>query len=842
MPRTSMRSLATAGAFMLLTCASLCALAEERHRFDVASQAMGKALNAFAAQAGINIYFDPADVQGLTGPALHLDATTDEALARLLQGTALRAVKVDDNTVRVFAEGRKPPLSSTAETGSPRLPQRTSPDMQPTSDETATSRVALEEVVVTAQKREERLQDVPVPVTAVSAESLVESNRLSLADYYTSIPGLSLSLDSLRGQVNVSIRGLTFNGASPSVGIVVDDVPYGSSTSLGGGNWMPDLDPSDLARIEVLRGPQGTLYGASSIGGLLKYVTVDPSTAALSGVVQASGSSVFHGDRAGYSARGAVNVPLSDTFAVRLSGFTREDPGYIDDPIHHEDGVNEVKAYGGFVAALWRPSSDLSLKVSALLQRTRRSGSADVDVGVGLGDLQNSYLPGTGEYDRKVEVYGVNLKAQLGPVALTSVTGFGRNRLMDSYDLSSFYLCCTFSQFGVNGTPLLEHSNTDKFTQELRLSTPLGPHVEWLLGAFYTHEHSPHDQALLAANENTGAIVGQWLYIDTPTTYEEFAAFTDVTVRFSDRFDVQIGARESRDRQKWNEVDSGPYVELFEGVASPNIYPGQSSTDNSFTYLFTPRWKLSDTMMAYARLASGYQPGGPNAGAPEGVPQTFGPSKARSYELGLKGDLFERQFSYDASVYDIQLTDVQLSLTNPNNGQGYLANGGSATSQGVELSVSARPWTGFSLEGWVSWNNAKLTEDFPQTTSAVIGFSGDCLPFSSRFSTNLAAQQEISLPRGLTGFAGGSVSYQSHRLGNFASIYADSPARQQYPGYARVDMRFGVKNEQWTVGAFVTNLTDRRGLILGGLDATPNTAYDYITPRTIGLTAAWRFR
>src|SRR5262249_5755426 len=148
--------------------------------------------------------------------------------------------------------------------------------------------------------------------TAISGSALVENNQLRLQDYYTKIPGLSVTPQDLRGAPTLAVRGITTgDGTNPTVGVVVDDVPYGSSTNLWGGSLAPDIDPSDLAHVEVLRGPQGSLYGASSMGGLLKSVTVDPSTDGMSGRVQVGVSSVHNGDENGYNLRGAVNVPLA---------------------------------------------------------------------------------------------------------------------------------------------------------------------------------------------------------------------------------------------------------------------------------------------------------------------------------------------------------------------------------------------------------------------------------------------------------------------------------------------------------------------------------------------------
>src|SRR5258708_35027730 len=158
------------------------------------------------------------------------------------------------------------------------------------------------------------MQGSPVQVSVIKAADFIGSNQLRLQDYYTSVPAWSVMPAGTTYYQSLSIRGITAGATNPSVGVMLDDVPYGSSTVQGGGLFVPDIDPNDLARVEVLRGPQGTLYGASSLGGLLKFVTVDPSTEAVSGRVQAGVSSVQNGNELGYNVRGAVNVPVTDTF------------------------------------------------------------------------------------------------------------------------------------------------------------------------------------------------------------------------------------------------------------------------------------------------------------------------------------------------------------------------------------------------------------------------------------------------------------------------------------------------------------------------------------------------
>jgi len=277
----------------------------------------------------------------------------------------------------------------------------------------------LAEIVVTAQKRIERLQDVPVPVTALNAEQLTDRNQLRLQDYYASVPGLNFAADPFTGSPLLAIRGIVAAyGQAPTVGVLVDDVPFGSSTSQGDGYEAPDVDPSDLQRVEVLRGPQGTLYGADSMGGLIKYVTVDPSVEGFSGRVEGGLSEVGHGTQMGYSARASANIPLSDALAVRLSGFSRQDPGYVDNLQTGDRGVNWAKFYGGRASALWKSSEAFSVKLSALFQENHRYGSSMADVGAGFGDLQQSVLKNTGGYQKKIQAYSATVTANGSPTTL----------------------------------------------------------------------------------------------------------------------------------------------------------------------------------------------------------------------------------------------------------------------------------------------------------------------------------------------------------------------------------------------------------------------------------------
>jgi iron complex outermembrane receptor protein len=684
---------------------------------------------------------------------------------------------------------------------------------------------SLSEIVVTAEKREERLQDVPVPVTAINADTLLENNQLRLQDYFSSVPGLSFTTAG-SGQSNLAIRGLN-SGGNPTVAVLVDDVSVSSASNLSGiAGFVPDLDPSDLARVEVLRGPQGTLYGASSLGGLVKYVTADPSTDKVTGRIQVDTNSVQNGDGLGYGVRGAVNVPITDTLAIRVSGFTRKDPGYIDNPSLDFKGVNEDHAEGGHLSALWRPSEFFSVKLGALIQDTVSDGASVSQAG--LRDQQN-FTAGTGEWDLRVHLYSATLKAKLGGMDITSVTGYSINQVRQVGDFST--------ALGVPGIALPTVGENDKFSQEVRLSSSIGTTVDWLLGAYYGSERSPVQQQLFQLNVPGAAFpVGELFDASFPSTFAEYAAFADFTVHFTDRFDVQLGGRESRNHQVFNQTTTiNPTVVPIFGPTT--VSPTEYSNDSSFTYLVTPRFKISPDLMVYARLASGYRPGGPNQ-VPSGfnIPLQFGPDSTKNYELGIKGEVFDHKITFDGSVYYINWKNIQTTIEDVYT---FYTNASSAKSQGVELSAQARPIDGLTIDGWVAWDDAKLTADFPATSTA-IGMAGDRLPYTSRYSANLSVEQEFPLGARATGFVRGSAIYVGQREGYFSAAGSTVP-RLSLGGYVQPNILAGVRYDAWSVNAFVNNVSDKRGVISDFAYVVTSEYYAYIQPRTVGLSLSYKF-
>ncbi len=811
--------------------------------FDIAPQRLETALIEFSKQADLQVIGATDTVADARTNGVKGKLTSRAALNALLEHTAITFHPVGMHSVQIVSV---PPTVSARDAGGvaltrslakqTQIAQSAPQDRLNTADQqpAAPKERDADEIIVTAQKRAERLQDVPVPVTAINASSLVDSNQLGLQDYYTKIPGLVVT-PRIQSALSLSIRGVTTGGFSnPTVGVTVDDIPYGASTSIGGGLITPDIDPSNLARVEVLRGPQGTLYGASSMGGVFKFVTRDPSTEGFSGRVQGGVSGVRNGDGAGYNVRASANVPLGDTLAIRVAGFHRLDPGYIDNPVLGIDGLNRAQADGGHLSALWRPTDTFSLKLSALMQRMTGDGSPDVDAG--LDDLQQDYVRNAGAYDRKAQAYGVVMNARLGTAELTSISGYSINKATDSFDFS--YLLSSTAQglFGVNGVPIFDDNTLNKFSQEIRLMTPLGPKFEWLLGAFYTHESSLFLQHPRAADRASGVVVGVLGDSRVPTKYTEYAIFTDLTWKLTDRFDVQAGVRRSRIEQDLAALATGTSAAAC--TTSPCFLTVDARAEPT-TYLLTPSFRVAPDFLLYARVASGYRAGGINSICLRvSVQCQYEPDKTRNYEIGLKRDFLDRKLSIDASIYHIDWQNIQLSLVSPE-ALGYQANGSAAESRGVELAVDVKPITGMAISAWAVWNDAVLSEDLPPNSTAQgfpLAFSGDRLANTSRFSAYVSLTQNFPLTMGMIGFISGSVSYVGDRKGVFLS-----PSRQDLPAYAKTDLLLGAKSGSWTANLFVNNLSDRRGVLSGGLGQFPPFVFQYVQPRTVGVNISRDF-
>lgn len=711
------------------------------------------------------------------------------------------------------------------------------------------SSTTVETVVVTAEKKSESLQNVPMSVAVVSADSLVQQNLFQLSDIATRIPGLNYFGDQ---QSDLAIRGITTGGGTnPTVAVTIDDVAVGSS-SYAGQSLTPDLDPAILNQIEVLRGPQGTLYGANSLGGLIRYVTKDPDPNNFWGKVEADGETVDGGNDGG-GLRGSMNVPvLTDQVGLLVSGFLRDDPAYIDDvyPGVDKKDSNANHAYGGRAALLIAPTSHLTINLSTLVQRKATVGTGDEYLNSNYqpqtGDLQQSSL--LGNYHSYDLINSARVNYDFGFANLTSVTGYSVIKDNSVQDVTQQFqslipILDYYTGFTASPTDRVlinqAHSNK-KVSEELRLASEGPTNLEWMIGAFYTREQTSTAQ-IVNAEDTAGPL--NIASIVAPSTYWEAAIFANATYHFTDQFDIQVGDRFAGNKQAFSDDTSGPLDILEDGVPSYDIPTGHSHEDSD-TWLISPRYHFTDDLMGYIRIASGYRPGGPNIDLPSVTNKTFQSDSVINYEAGVKGTALGGSLTYDGDVFYIDWSRIQLSETDPVSESEFFGNGSSARSFGLEGSATYRPWDGMTIDADAAYTNAELTASLPiGPSSDIYAKSGQALPFSPKFSGNLSAQQNWVLVDDWSAYAGGTLSYMSQRYGVFPE--SSSVTRISLPGFTQLDLRAGVEDDTWSLGLFIRNINNARGFLYGQLLNPASAAEGYevtpIRPRTFGISVSKSF-
>ncbi|MBY8824951.1 TonB-dependent receptor [Sphingomonas colocasiae] len=708
-----------------------------------------------------------------------------------------------------------------------------------------------DEIVVTAQKRSQTLIDVPQSVSVVTGDTLERQGATSFADYLKNVPSLQLVQDT-PGQGRLVLRGVNTGGVASTVAVYVDETPFGSSTGLANGAILAgDFDAFDVDRIEVLRGPQGTLYGASSLGGVLKFVTNEPSTAGFEGKLL-GGVEFTDGGDASYRGAAMINLPLGHTLALRASGSWRRQGGYIDSigtaGSSVRRNINDFDTYGGRASLLWKPDDALSIRLSALVQNLNVDAPSVVEADAATlrplygGLTQSEYLPTFSNV--KYRLYNATIAYDFSGATLTSATSYGEQ-------LQSFRADYTANLGAVLGGPYVyfdQLTQNRKWTQELRLASN-GGRIDWLVGGYYTHEKARIFQNLKSAVPGTP---GTLTPIDLPyklavydlaSRYEEFAGFANATLHLSSRFDIDFGGRYSHNRQRADQTTDGVLL-------GSSVIGDLKSSDNVFTWSVAPKFKLGDRASLYARVAKGYRPGGPNVipiGSPPGTPTSFDPDTVTSYEIGFKGDTADRSASIEASLYHIDWSDIQLAAVV--NGFGVNVNGAGAKIDGAEVVATLRPITGLTTAINFTYTDARLSGD---TDPLVVGaVKGDPLPFSPRHAVSVNADYRWALGSGASASIGGSIRSLSRQRGTYDPVYLASYGHfPRIRAYELVDLRAGLDFGGYAINAYVSNLTNARGITatqgltgVAGLPRYPNAALGtgVVRPRTIGINLTMGF-
>jgi iron complex outermembrane receptor protein len=693
----------------------------------------------------------------------------------------------------------------------------------------------VDEIVVTAQKRVETARTVPQSLTVLSGENLGKQGVQSLEDLAAQVPGFATTSFGGAGQVQMTIRGITTGlNVSPTVSTYLDDVPLGSGTAYStSATLSSEFGSFDVQRVEVLRGPQGTLYGASAFGGVVKYVLTQPQLGHFGGKLELEGSGT-EGGGFNYGLRAALNLSPGERFALRADVIQNHDDGFVDNLARNDENANRNDSTTLRLALLAKPTENLTLRASYISQDLDRNGSSDVYYDLAtrkpaFGDL-NQVQPTRAPFNQTYQLYSTAADYDFGFAILSGI--YSHQNIDNDYgqDVSEYYPVLLGAFLTTDAANVDNKHATEKDTAELRLVSASGGRLEWLAGLYATHEDLRLYQQL------QGFLGGVQVPIDIGTfditaEYKEVAAYANATWKFTPSLDATLGIRYSHDSQNFSQFGSG-----LLGQSNP----GGSSENSVATYLATVRWRLNDSSMLYARIASGYRPGGPNligvdpiSGDPIGDP-TFEPDTLWNYEVGAKLRPLP-WLSLEAAIYRIDWDNIQLAAVR--NGLGVYANAKGAQSTGAELSatVAAQGWT---VNGALSLIDAKLTDDTPD----VGGVAGERLPNVAKVSWALSADRRFALSGDWSASAGASLRYTGERTAS----YSGSLTFPQYrlPDYTALDLRAGVTNGRWSLNAYLRNVTDERGqlsssTIFSAL-GTP-ARVSLLRPRTFGLILSAEF-
>lgn len=728
-------------------------------------------------------------------------------------------------------------------------------------------------VVVTANKRVENVNEVASSISVIDGQQLERINATQLTDYANYIPGFQVISAGTPGQTTVSMRGIAPLSSGSTVGTYLDETPVGSSGIYQAATLFAlDLLPYDIERIEVLRGPQGTLYGAGAMGGLVKYVTKQPDLNDYEFRIGGGLSSVKDGEN-GNNFRFGANLPLvHDRLGVRVGYARNKIPGYIDNVVNGDKDINDGIQTSSRIALLWQ-GDDFSLNLAAMRQTIDSDNNASVSLQTGAekplyGDLMHEIYVDE-PFKKDIDYYSATLDWDLGWGSFTSATGYSDTKTRRTTDSTIDFGNFADLALGLPdpGSSYFDVGlNLTKFTQEFRLASNNDSRFEWLLGAFYTREKGKQSQGIFL-NQLDGSplptpydsLFGTLAYLELPSTYKEMAVFANASYKFTDRFKLGAGVRYSKNDQDFSQ-------NVLSGALLPIANEPGSSSESIFTWSLTPQFQLTDDALLYGKVATGYQPGGPNVSFP-GLPSKVDSSTLTSYELGLKGLFADNKVQVDVAAFRINWKNIQVPTAFQ--GKSGLVNGGTATTQGLELATLFRPTANLELGFNAAWTKAELSEDYktvfipvapPNVIELTSGLDGDRLPYVPKLSASFTADYFFPLGSWEGNFGGG-MRWTGDRVAGTTEqqvvtdgsttpptvlATAITPPNSLDSFYA-LDLHAGVSNDNWSLRAYVKNVTDVRAYtsignelnqVTGAIDSRSASP---ILPRTFGLEFDYRF-
>ncbi|MDJ0656739.1 MAG: TonB-dependent receptor [Xanthomonadales bacterium] len=704
------------------------------------------------------------------------------------------------------------------------LPGLTGPVAAQQSGQPEASSEVIEEIIVVASRREERAIDVPVSLSVFDATSAVQTGITDINAMADFVPNLQAQDGGAPGLGNLVIRGIYVGGA-PTVGTYIDDVPYGGVVGSFAASLALDASLYDLDRIEVVRGPQGTLYGASSVGGVVRYITRPPSLEEVEGYISADYADIDNGESATLI-RGRVSVPLAeDRFAVAVSGYSDSNDGFIDNGITGEADIDSFDYSGGRLAARWAVTDDFELNANVFQHE------ADFDSASYETFDPTSGQPIFGRYttefaaprELELDIYSLTADVNLSFGTFTSVTSDQTGDIENLSDVTPVLgPLLPGSQISLSSG-----SEIDRFTQEFRLTSNSEGSVEWIVGAYYTKQESEEFQITI---EDPPVV--NLINLQTSQEYEELALFGNMTYAFSDAWDVTLGLRYSDNENAIQQSFTG-------ALSSPLLDNLNTVTDDSVTtYLLNTRYRFSDSLNFYGRAASGYRPGGANlvvdiGGQLFGTP-SYSPDDLWSYEAGIKGRLADGRLSYDVGVYVIDWSDAQIGFVNPVTGLGETGNAeGDVDASGLEASLSGELFPNFLVTASLAIADAEIEDDEPNLG----GLAGESLPGNPESTASIAADYLFTL-----GSADVSVGATWRHTGDYNSNFSQAvTGNYSNPSYSHFDIRAGVRFDKVSINLYGTNITDKFAYQTV-FPVAPVFAYGVpLRPRTYGINLRYDF-
>lgn len=729
----------------------------------------------------------------------------------------------------------------------------------------------LQEVVVTATRRETSVQQTPMSIDALTSQTLRETDVTHVNDFLLQVPNLSAA-DNGPGNKRYAIRNIQAAG-EPEVGLYYDEIPVAglSGENNDTGAQQPDLNLFDVDRVEVLRGPQGTLYGAGSMGGTLRLISKRPDLEHFAGEVQGTSADINHGGN-DWDGDAMVNVPIIESkLGARLVGFYHHDGGYIDEVRLGTRNANSVEDYGGRFSLRGKPSDQWTIDLITYFEKTNTTN--DFQQMPAFGEWVASDFVKTPHQD---EFHGYNLisTTDLSFGSLTVLGSYQQRRVIQVFDLTPSVIqilggtnaqtgapnCDTFNYvecltqnapfaFGIMPAADINNIFEHAWSWETRLQSAASSKLQWTVGAFGQDRQDVNKTLVggptnpdgsISIDPSTGLAVNSIFARQNWDPFQQFALFGELTYPILPNLDATAGARWSYGHRtdEYDQIQN--FGDPAPGLPGTGLYPKTTYTETAVTPKFELAYHASPDQLYYLLAAKGFRFGGPNV--PNGFAPTLPPPyKADflwNYELGYKTTLFERRVTVDGAFFWIDWSNIQETETDPTGTFTFIGNGGGAVAKGVELAINAQATSHLLLNAGVSYTHATLVG--PQPLAAIAANqlnSGDRFPYVPNWSAYSAGTYRFPLAASST-FVRGEFIYRS---GQSTALNPLSPIYAQLPGYVLFNARAGMDLGRYSGELYVTNIADRQTAVGGTVQGGEPLQIVSVLRRTIGLVLRANF-